>query len=209
MEITVTGRHVQVTDRFRQQLQEKLAKVEQFAPRTQRVDVVVRHERSRTAKGRQFVEITCLAKGPVIRAEAAADDTYAALDLAVEKLTERLRRSGDRKRVQRRKGVANIHGGMAEMTVINDLPTVDEVAPSVEIGERIEADGDSPVHVREKTHTSAPMSLDQAVSAMELVGHDFFLYFDKDTSRPSVVYKRHGWEYGVLHLEVVDDDAAS
>lgn len=208
MEITVTGRHVQVTDRFRQQLQEKLAKVEQYAPRTQRVDVVVRHERSRTSKGRQFVEITCLAKGPVIRAEAAADDTYAALDLALEKLTERLRRAGDRKRVQRRKGAPNIHGGMAEMTVIDALPTVDEEAAVAPVGERIEADGDSPVQVREKIHTSPPMTLDQAVSAMELVGHDFFLYYDKDTSRPSVVYKRRGWEYGVLHLEVVDDDAA-
>ncbi len=208
MEITVTGRHVQVTDRFRQQLQDKLAKVEQYAPRTQRVDVVVRHERSRTSKGRQFVEITCLAKGPVIRAEAAADDTYAALDLALEKLTERLRRAGDRKRVQRRKGAPNIHGGMAEVTVVEGLPTVDEEAPAALAGDRIEADGDSPVQVREKIHTSPPMTLDQAVSAMELVGHDFFLYYDKDTSRPSVVYKRRGWEYGVLHLEVVDDDSA-
>lgn len=207
MEITVTGRHVQVTDRFRQQLQEKLAKVEQFAPRTQRVDVVVRHERSRAAKGRQVVEITCLAKGPVIRAEAVSEDSYAALDLAMEKLTERLRRAGDRKLVQRRKGAPNIHGGMAEMTVVDVLPTVDEPAPAAAVGERIEADGDSPVQVREKIHTSPPMTLDQAVSAMELVGHDFFLYYDKDTRRPSVVYKRRGWEYGVLHLEVVDEDS--
>lgn len=206
MEITVTGRHVQVTDRFRQQLQEKLAKVEQYAPRTQRVDVVVRHERSRTSKGRQLVEITCLAKGPVIRAEAAADDTYAALDLALEKLTERLRRAGDRKRVQRRKGAPNIHGGMAELTIVDASPTADEGATAV--GERIEADGDSPVQVREKIHTSPPMTLDQAVSAMELVGHDFFLYYDKDTKRPSVVYKRRGWEYGVLHLEVADEEVA-
>ncbi|MBK7722815.1 MAG: ribosome-associated translation inhibitor RaiA [Austwickia sp.] len=208
MEITVTGRHVQVTDRFRLQLQEKLAKVEQYAPRTQRVDVVVRHERSRNSRGRQFVEITCLAKGPVIRAEAAADDTYAALDLALEKLTERLRRAGERKRVQRRKGSPNVQGGMAEMALPDVLLTVDEPTPTPTAEDRIDAEGDSPVHVREKVHVSPPMTLDQAVSAMELVGHDFFLYFDKDTNRPSVVYKRRGWEYGVLHLEVVEDDAA-
>ncbi len=211
MEITVTGRHVQITDRFRQQLQEKLAKVEQFAPRTQRVDVVVRHERSRTSKGRQFVEITCLAKGPVIRAEAAADDSYAALDLALEKLTERLRRAGDRRRVQRRKGAPNIHGGMAEMALPEVLPSVDAVEEADHVGEaqqRIEADGDSPIHVREKIHASPPMTLDQALSSMELVGHDFFLYYDKDTKRPSVVYKRRGWQYGVLHLEVVEEEAA-
>lgn len=207
MEITVTGRHVQVSDRFRLQLQDKLAKVEQYAPRTQRIDVVVRHERSRTSKGRQFVEITCLAKGPVIRAEAGAEDSYAALDLALEKLTERLRRAGDRRRVQRRKGAPDVHGGMAEFPAAQTLPTVDQPAPIPAAEERIEADGDSPVHVREKIHTSPPMSLDQAVSAMELVGHDFYMYFDKDTRRPSVVYKRRGWEYGVLHLEVVDEEA--
>jgi hypothetical protein len=54
--------------------------------------------------------------------------------------------------------------------------------------------------VREKTHQAAPMTLDQALEAMELVGHDFFLFVCSDTQLPSVVYRRHGYDYGVIRL---------
>jgi hypothetical protein len=56
--------------------------------------------------------------------------------------------------------------------------------------------------VREKTHEAAPMSLDQALYEMELVGHDFFLFVDSGTQRPSVVYRRHAYDYGVIRLDV-------
>lgn len=194
MEITVTGRHVQVSDRFRRLLDEKLAKIEHLAPRAHRVDVVVSHERSSTAKRRESVEITCVAKGPVIRAEAHADDKYAALDIALEKLAERLRRASDKRRVSRRKAAQN---GAALADALPPAPSPADSADAVD------ALGDSPIHVREKIHSSAPMTLDQALYSMELVGHDFFLFHDKDTDKPSVVYKRRGWEYGVLHLDVV------
>ena len=86
MDIVVTGRQIKISDRFRQVLEEKLAKVEQLAPRTQRVEVVLSHENSRSApKGSERIEITCLAKGPVVRAEAYSEDKYAALDLALDK----------------------------------------------------------------------------------------------------------------------------
>jgi ribosomal subunit interface protein len=91
VEIVVTGRHVQVSDRFRQHLDDKLAKVPQLAPRVQRLDVVVTHESNRRqSKSCDRVEITCHVKGPVIRAEACADDQYGALDVAMDKLLERL-----------------------------------------------------------------------------------------------------------------------
>jgi hypothetical protein len=56
--------------------------------------------------------------------------------------------------------------------------------------------------VREKTHQAAPMTLDQALYEMELVGHDFFLFVDKETELASVVYRRRGYDYGVIRLEV-------
>ena len=62
--------------------------------------------------------------------------------------------------------------------------------------------GDSPVEVREKVHRSTPMTLSDALSQMELVGHDFYLFHDIETDRASVVYRRHGWSYGVLHLDL-------
>lgn len=203
VEITVTGRHIQVSDRFRQTLADKLAKVELYAPHTQRVDVVVSQETMRGApKGTERIEITCVAKGPVIRAEARADDKYAALDLALDKLAERLRRAGDRRKVQRRRGGPDLQAATAGLDVADLSQGVPETAaPEPEASETDDA-GDSPVQVREKSHSSAPMTLDQALYSMELVGHDFFLFHDRDTDRPSVVYKRRGWEYGVLRLEV-------
>ncbi len=211
MEITVTGRHVQVSDRFRRLLEEKLTKVELYAPRTQRIDVVVTLERSKSAKNREGVEITCVAKGPVIRAEAYSVDKYAALDLAIEKLAERLRRAGDRRRVSRRRGVPQPDPALLVAPGEPSLPPLAEDTPAADATDTVDveqdrfgAQGDSPIHVREKTHASPPMTLDQALYEMELVGHDFFLYHDRDTDKPSVVYKRRGWEYGVLHLEVTE-----
>lgn len=208
MEITVTGRHVQISDRFRQVLGDKLTKVEQYAPRTQRVDVVVSHETSKAApKGSERVEITCIAKGPVIRAEAFSDDKYSAMDLALQKLAERLRRAGDKRKVRRR------GRGVEEPAVDLDatLPPEPEVAeepePRTELEQKLGAQGDIPVQVREKVHAAAPMSLDQALYEMELVGHDFYLFIDKDSARPSVVYRRRGWDYGVIALEVPTDAA--
>lgn len=213
MEITVTGRHVQISDRFRQVLGDKLAKVEQYAPRTQRVDVVVSHETSKAApKGSERVEITCIAKGPVIRAEAYSDDKYTAMDLALQKLSERLRRAGDRRRVRRRSG-PGLEGATADLdvaalggpvaAVAEDAEDDAEVRSSLE--KRLGAQGDLPVQVREKVHEAAPMSLDQALYEMELVGHDFFLFIDKDSGRASVIYRRRGWDYGVIALAVTAD----
>ena len=165
MDIVVTGRHTQISDRFRAYLDDKLAKVAQIAPKVTRVDVVVTHER--TPRNSEFVELTCRDRGSVVRAEASSDDKYNALDQAIEKLLERLRRASGRRRAAVR-------------------------APRPEL---------AAISVREKVHSSEPMSLAEAVNQMELVGHDFYLFNDADTGKASVVYRRRGWSYGVIHLE--------
>jgi ribosomal subunit interface protein len=210
VEIVVTGRHVQVSERFRRHLDEKLAKVPQLAPRVQRLDVVVTHEvNKRQAKGSERVEITCHVKGPVVRAEASADDEYGALDIAMDKLLERLRRDHDRRRVHRGRRVPE---SVAQATARLDLAAAGlnnqpdgALASAGDDVDRIGADGDSPIEVREKIHASVPMELDQALYEMELVGHDFYLFHDKDTDQPSVVYRRRGWSYGVIHLDVSEE----
>jgi ribosomal subunit interface protein len=212
VEIVVTGRHVQVSERFRRHLDEKLAKVPQLAPRVQRLDVVVTHEvNKRQSKSCDRVEITCHVKGPVVRAEAIADDKYGALDIAMDKLLERLRRDHDRRRVHRGRrvpeSVAQATSRLAENPLgfsgqsagVSGPPTGQEKANILGV------DGDSPIHVREKIHATTPMGLDQALYEMELVGHDFYLFHDKDTNQPSVVYRRRGWSYGVIHLDVSDE----
>lgn len=213
MDIVVTGRHTAVSDRFRTHIEEKLAKVPQLAPRVQRIDVMITHEPNRRqAKACDRVEITCRVKGPVIRAEACQEDKYASLDAAMDKLLERLRRINDRKRVHRGRRTPE---SVAEATARIEPSTVTAGADT-DAEEAAEGDGpfgavgDSPIEVRVKVHASAPMTLADAVQQMELVGHDFFLFHDSETDKASVVYRRRGWSYGVLHLEPVDpdDDAA-
>jgi len=214
VEIVVTGRHVQVSERFRRHLDEKLAKVPQLAPRVQRLDVVVTHEvNKRQSKGSDRVEITCHVKGPVVRAEACADDEYGALDIAMDKLLERLRRDHDRRRVHRGRHVpesvaqATARLDAAQAGLNGELAGVAAASAGQNGADLLGTDGDSPIEVREKIHASVPMGLDQALYEMELVGHDFYLFHDKDTDQPSVVYRRRGWSYGVIHLDASEEQA--
>ncbi len=191
MDIVITSRHAEITDRFRRQAEEKLSKVSQLAPRAQRIDVVVSHEANpRQSSRAERVELTIRDRGPVIRAEASADDLYGALDLAQEKLLERLRRARDRRKAHNGAAKALPEPALLMPNPVEEVDDTEEANPF---------DG-SPVSVREKIHPAVPMTLDDALYQMELVGHDFYLYVDSATSTPSVVYRRRGWSYGVLRL---------
>lgn len=207
MDIVVTGRHLNISDRYREHLEEKLGKITQLEPRTRRVEVMVSHEPNRRqAKACDRVEVTCYAKGPVVRAEACADDKYAALDVVVDKLMERLRRRSDRRQVHRgRRTPESVARATARIEAESTLAGAADV-------DTMPADGpfgDSPIEVREKVHRSTPMSLSDALAEMEAVGHDFYLFHDADTDRASVLYRRRGWSYGVLHLDLDGHDEQS
>jgi ribosomal subunit interface protein len=202
VEIVVRGRRTEVPERFRRHVMDKLDKLEKYDGRLTRIDVELTHEANpRLAQESERVEITARSKGPVIRAEAAAQDPYSALDLAVGKIEGRMRRAADRRRHHR----ARVNGrsspppaevGAPEPVVQQGaVQAAQQAVPAVQ-------QHDEPLVVREKTHHAEPMSLDQALYEMELVGHDFFLFVDEATSRPSVVYRRRGYQYGVIRLDV-------
>jgi ribosomal subunit interface protein len=233
VDIIFLGRHTEVQERFRKHASAKLVKIEKLDPRAIRVDVEILAERNpRQAGQKERVELTVSSRGPVIRAEAAAEDRFAALDMAFSKLEAQLRRAHDR-----RKGR---HGSHAAVRLI-DLPESDLASaaelPAIRLGAGggllagngaaeamatmaeaadaadaapaepepedvipVDMQGDGPLLVREKFHAAAPMSIDQALFEMELIGHDFFLFADEKTGMPSVVYKRRGYQYGVIRL---------
>ena len=209
MEIVVVGRHTEVADRFRQHAEDKLAKVEQLSPTAQRVDVeVTRENNPRLASVRERVELTVRAKGPVVRAEAAADDRFGALDLALDKLSERLRRARDRRKDHRQHQVTPPVDVRSPEQIPEPAVPEPAPAPPEHPGESVERElGDSPVVIREKLHQAKPMTVDDALYEMEMVGHDFFLFVDSETKRPSVAYRRHGWTYGVVQLDTSCDCA--
>jgi ribosomal subunit interface protein len=238
MDIIFKGRRTDVQERFRGYASAKLARITKLAHKAIRVDVEVTAERNPRQSGRrERVELTILSRGPAIRAEAAADDRFAALDRALAKLEERLRRSGDRRKAARHGALqaGRIPGprsaGGAALTAARspaaqagaspwDVGAPGPAGDGTEPGEPewqapagpdetadetggvvpIQMEGDCPVVVREKFHTAAPVSVDQALFEMELVGHDFYLFRDEQCGLPSVVYRRHGYQYGLIRL---------
>lgn len=241
MDIVFRSRRTNIPERFRLHAEGKLAKIGKLDHKAIRIDVEVTQERNpRQAKGRERVELTIRSRGPVVRAEAAADDRYTALDMAFAKLENRLRRSGDRRKDSRHTDrelvrTGSVAGTAAPEAVPEPSPpdgappdpegqpgpgALAEAAPAraaTHNGHRladgpdgeetstahlvpIQMEGDCPVVVREKLHHAEPMTIDQALLEMELVGHDFYLFHDRDCDQFSVVYRRRGYDYGVIRL---------
>jgi ribosomal subunit interface protein len=249
MDITFTGRHTTVPERFRRHATAKLAKLEKLDSKAMRVAVEVSQERNpRQSDRSERVELTIRSRGPAIRAEAAADDRYAALDLAFAKLEGRLRRVAERRKARRSETsvrspevLAVVGASDAADAMVAGTAPLDDAATGLgggnapsraplngrrehvlplpgmsgdDAGEPDEAlmdsglaglvpiqmEGDGPLVVREKVHHSPPMTIDRALLEMELVGHDFFLFHDSACDKFSVVYRRRGYDYGVIRL---------
>lgn len=218
MDIVVKGRNVEVPEHYRVHVAEKMSRVERYDSKAIRYDIELFHEKNRRqAKSCQRVEITGKGRGPVVRAEACGPDFYAALDSAVAKLENRLRRDCDRRKVhygrrhptsvaQATAALADVQLADGPATAVLDDDTIDQSAeyvPEQRAGEPDDwagEDGGPGRIVREKEHPAEPMTVDQALYEMELVGHDFYLFADAGCGRPSVVYRRRGFDYGVIRL---------
>ena len=221
MDIVVKGRNVEVPDHYRQHVADKLAKVERYDHKIISVDVELFHEKNRRQSDNcQRVEITCFSRGPVIRAEACAADFYSALDAAITKLESRLRRAADRRRIHRgRRAPVSVAAATAPLAA-PQMAAVAVADPAVQPVDRTtdwptneshdmeswddsQDDDNQPWRlVREKEHPGEPMTVEDALFHMELLGHDFYLFNDKESGRPSVVYRRRAYDYGVLSLNV-------
>jgi len=238
VDIIFKGRRTDVQERFRRHASAKLGKIERLDSRANRIDVEISTERNpRQSDRRERVELTIRSRGPVIRAEAAADDRYAALDRALAKLEARLRRLGDRRKNRHSASPAERGAALRPVPAADGQPpdagpgsgpragggrrTGGAPAPGPALDGRpdpqpagaddfipIQMEGDGPLVVREKYHAATPMSIDQALLEMELVGHDFYLFRDDACGHPSVVYRRHGYQYGLIRLiETAGTDA--
>lgn len=198
-EVVVKGRNVEIPDHYRIYVSQKLARLERFDRGVYLFDVELDHERNRRQrKSCQHVEITARGRGPVVRGEACADSFYTAFEAAVAKLENRLRRVKDRRKVHYGDKTPVSLAAATAAVLPPAQPNAAQPAPP-------DHDGSNGHHgpgriVRTKEHTATPMSVDDALYEMELVGHDFFLFFDKDTERPSVVYRRHAYDYGLIRL---------
>lgn len=227
MEIVICGRNVEVPEHFRDHTTEKLTRLGRYDHKIIRLSVELSHEPNpRQAKTCQSIEITGRGKGPVVRAVACAGDFYSALDVALGRLEERMRRQHDRRLHKAGRRRVTVGAGAPGDGLPTSGSELDEVLPEAlregddhdhravpgsdavpaarealddRFGRAVEGDGPGRI-ARVKEHEAVPMTVDDALSRMELVGHDFFLFSDEASGRPSVVYRRHGYDYGVIHL---------
>ena len=207
MDVTITGRNVGIPDRFEAYVTEKVAKVEHLADRALALEVkVVRHRETNGSSGDDRVELTLIGPGPVVRAEADGGDKYSAFDIAYDRLVERIRQAKDRKKVHRgARRPASIREATTAGRIADLVPASTAVLEAVATGEvpiqpaEEEADW-TPVVIREKLFPAERMTQHEAVDRMELVGHDFFLFIETESGKPSVVYRRKGWNYGIISL---------
>jgi ribosomal subunit interface protein len=241
VDIIFKGRHTDVQEKFRERATAKLSRIGKLDQRAIRIDVEVSAERNpRQSDRRERVELTITSRGPAIRAEAAGQDRYAALDMALAKLESRLRRAGDRRKARRSAAALSradqpaieepavsraAAGQTAALPPAEQVPAPRPAQPGRPVRDQarpaepgswpasaedgppvpddvvpIEMEGDGPLVVREKFHLARPMTIDQALFEMELVGHDFFLFREAQDGCPSVVYRRRGYQYGVIRL---------
>lgn len=206
MDVVVSSRHCEISERFREHVEDKLARLEKHDHRIIRVEVLLERERNARQPERQVrVELTAKSKGPILRAEASAEDKMAALDLALDKMATQMRRAADRRKVHRGmhtpESVGQAMGRSLAEASREPVVAEDEGVAEHKVGP-VTVTGDGPLVVREKTHPATPINLEQALYEMELVGHDFYLFVDKESEKPSVVYRRKGYDYGVISLDL-------
>lgn len=208
MQIDIRGRNLDVPSRFRELAHEKLGRMERYGVDLARIDVEVSKENNpRLAERAIEVELTCHGRGPLLRAEAHASDKFAALDLACETLKKRLRRASEKRRSLRRRAAKVVPAGVPveeiRLDEAEEEADAEAFAPQQD-GEQPEGVvyAEGPVLVWAKTHETRPMTVGDAVDNLELIGHDFFFFFDSEANRPSVVYRRRGYDYGLIRLDI-------
>lgn len=206
MDVNIRGKNVGITDRFEQYVESRAEKVAGLLPKAQTFEILVSRQTDRSPQNGDMVEITLIGPGPVIRAESHGSDKYTAFDVAYGRVLERIRRMKDKQNDRRGRGRVSLGDAAANDFGMVDvqpasLEVMESVANGIEVAGVGEADEQySPVVIRSKEFPAERLSVEDAVDQMELVGHDFFLFVESDTGKPSVVYRRKGWNYGVISL---------
>ncbi|WP_035109635.1 ribosome hibernation-promoting factor, HPF/YfiA family [Corynebacterium efficiens] len=209
-QVSITGRNVEVPEHFAERVHKKLAKIERLDPTLTFFHVELQHEPNpRRADESNRIQITATGKGHIARAEAKEDSFYAALETALAKMERSLRKVKARRSISRSGHRAPLSTGEVGAQLVaesqeargaDDLGKYDVDPYADKVDDVVPGQ-----IVRTKEHPATPMSVDDALSEMELVGHDFYLFINEETQQPSVVYRRHAFDYGLISLVATDE----
>ena len=206
-QVTITGRNVEVPEHFQERVNGKLAKIEKLDPTLKSFHVELKHEKNpRRESEAERIQITATGSGHLARAEAKEENFYAALEVAVDKLERSLRKVKARRNIALSGHRAPKGAGVLAAEMEADAKAEQERAAQEAGKYDVDPYADQVEDivpgqiVRSKVHPNAPRSVDDALSEMELVGHDFYLFINEETNRPAVVYRRHAFDYGLIEL---------
>ncbi len=183
MDLKIAGRGIEITDRLNDYVEKKIGRLDRYLPSITEAWVELSVEGTRAAADSQVCQVTVRVNGTILRAEERSDDMFTSIDAVLDKMYRQIARyKGKRQNRWRGAGVQ-----------IEPLPLEIEEEPEEEES-RI---------VRYKRFAMAPMTPEEAVEQMELLGHDFFVFYNADEGQINVVYRRKDGDYGVIQPELV------
>jgi putative sigma-54 modulation protein len=187
MDLIIHGRNVDVTDWIEEYVDKKVGKMERYLPSVNEARVELTHNATRAASDRYTAQITIWSNGQILRAEESTADIFASIDASADKMYGQIRRfKGRRYHTKRRASAA----ANAEAELAATMPEVDE-----------EEEEQSTI-IRRKEFLLQPMNEEEAMAQMEMLGHDFFIYYDPDANGINVLYRRRDGQYGLLQPRV-------
>ena len=176
MKVTVIAKNIELTQALKEIVQKKISKLEKYFE----VEVEAKATLS-VQKNRQIIEVTIPFNGAILRGEESTEDMYKSIDLVEDKLERQIRKQKTR--------LSRKHNGSVKFATLDDSKF-----------EQIEDDGDL---VKVKKFGVKPMDSEEAILQMDLLGHNFFVYQDAESSKINVVYKRKDRNYGLLEPELI------
>jgi len=194
MQLSIAGKNLEITDSLRKYVEKKIGRLDRYLPSIQEARVELSVENTRAAKDRQIAQITLRAKQTVLRAEESSADMFASIDAVFDKMQRQI----DRFKGKRWSKRAASEGGEA-------LPAGAGVtmAAEQESALYLEEPGEGgPTISRVKRFAMVPMDEEEAVEQMELLGHDFYVFFNVNQSQINVVYRRRSGDYGLIQPEL-------
>jgi len=189
MQLLIKGKNVEVTDPIRTYVQKKLSRLDRYLDNISQAEVEVSMEKTKAATDRYAVEVTMLTNGAILRGEERGADVYTAVDSVLDVMQRRVTRFKEKRYARGRAGAAR--GALAQG---EPGELIEEETEEGEVGQ--------PKVVRTKLVSVKPMSEVEAVEQMELLGHDFFLFYNSSTERIGVLYRRHDGNYGLIESEI-------
>lgn len=181
MELIIKGKNVEITDRLRDYVEKKVGKLDRYLPSISEAWVELSTEETRSAQDRQVCQITVRSNGTILRAEERSDDIFFSIDTVLDKMYRQIARYKGKRQNRWR-----------------SAPMVPEPLP-IEVEEEVE---EMSSIVRVKRFAMTPMHPEEAVEQMELLGHDFFVFYNADEGRVNVLYRRKDGDYGLLQPEL-------